>query len=122
MQKPRGIPAGLFVFVTPVVLSRSWRRYYSESTGLPKKEQIPMRRIFAALLGLLIGYPLFAFAGYWAIALFSSNGFDRSVEASMTAVFAIGPAGAVVGLIAGLIFGGWKRRAAAPLARSDKNV
>jgi hypothetical protein len=33
-----------------------------------------MRRTFAALLGLLIGYPVFAFAGYWAIALFSSNG------------------------------------------------
>jgi hypothetical protein len=38
-----------------------------------------MRRVFGALLGLLVGYPIFAFAGYWAIALFSSNGFDRSV-------------------------------------------
>ena len=59
-----------------------------------------------ALLGFLVGYPVFAFAGYWAIALFSSNGFDRSVEASMTAIFAIGPIGAVVGLIAGSIVGG----------------
>jgi hypothetical protein len=70
-----------------------------------------MRRTFAALLGLLIGYPVFAFAGYWAIALFSSNGFDRSVEAGMTAVFAIGPAGAIFGLIAGLVWGGPKRGA-----------
>jgi hypothetical protein len=80
-----------------------------------------MRRTFAALLGLLIGYPLFAVAGYWAIALFSSNGFDRSVEASMTAVFAIGPAGAVIGLVAGLIFGGMKR-APAKSMRSDENA
>jgi hypothetical protein len=46
-----------------------------------------MRRFFTALLGLLIGYPLFAFAGYWAIALFSGNHFDNGVEASMTAAF-----------------------------------
>jgi hypothetical protein len=80
-----------------------------------------MRRTFAALLGLLVGYPLFAFAGYWAIALFSNNGFDRSVEASMTAVFAIGPAGAVVGLVAGLIVGGAKRRSES-LARPDEKI
>jgi hypothetical protein len=80
-----------------------------------------MRGTFAALLGLLIGYPIFAFAGYWAISLFSSNGFDRSVEASMTAVFAIGPAGAVVGLIAGLVWGG-PRRQAGSQPRSDENM
>jgi uncharacterized membrane protein YjjB (DUF3815 family) len=64
-----------------------------------------MRRLLAALLGMLIGYPVFAFAGYWLIDLFSGNHFDRSVEAIMTAAFAIGPAGAIIGLIAGLIFG-----------------
>jgi hypothetical protein len=68
-----------------------------------------MRRTFFALLGLIVGYPLFAVAGYWAIMLLSSNTFDRSLEASMTAVFAIGPAGAIVGLIAGLILGRAKR-------------
>ncbi len=62
-----------------------------------------MRRIVFALLGLLVGYPVFAFAGYWAIALFSGNTFDRSVEASMTSIFVIGPIGAVLGLIAGLL-------------------
>jgi hypothetical protein len=61
-----------------------------------------MRRTLMAILGLLIGYPVFAFAGYWAI------------EAIMTAVFAIGPLGAVVGLVAGLILGS-RRRAIAPL-------
>jgi hypothetical protein len=68
-----------------------------------------MRRTLFALLGLIVGYPLFAAAGYWAIMLFSGNTFDRSLEASMTAVFAIGPAGAIVGLIAGLILGRVKR-------------
>lgn len=69
-----------------------------------------MRRTVMAVLGLLIGYPIFAFAGYWIIQLASGNTFDRSVEASMTAVFAIGPFGAVVGLVAGMIVGGMNRK------------
>jgi hypothetical protein len=64
-----------------------------------------MRRFFATLLGLLIGYPLFAVAGYWAIGWFSHNHFDGSVEASATAAFVFGPAGALIGLIAGGIQG-----------------
>jgi hypothetical protein len=64
-----------------------------------------MRRFLAALLGLLIGYPMFAFAGYWAIGLLSGNHFDGSVEASMTAAFVFGPAGAIIGLVAGAILG-----------------
>jgi hypothetical protein len=68
-----------------------------------------MRRIAFALLGLLVGYPLFAFAGYWAIQLFSGNSFDRSVEASMTSIFVIGPAGAVFGIVAGIVFASWVR-------------
>jgi hypothetical protein len=35
---------------------------------------------------------------------------DRSLEAGTTAAFAIGPAGAIIGFAAGLIFGGKKRR------------
>jgi hypothetical protein len=64
-----------------------------------------MRRFFVALLGLIIGYPVFAFVGYWAIEVLSDNHFDRSVEAAMTAAFAIGPVGAIVGLVAGAILG-----------------
>lgn len=64
-----------------------------------------MRRFFIALLGMLIGYPLFAFAGYWAVGLFSGNHFDRSVEASMTAAFVFGPLGAIVGIVTGAILG-----------------
>ncbi len=68
-----------------------------------------MARVFASLFGLVAGYVLAAFAGYWAIELLSSNSFDRAVEASMTALFAVGPAGAVVGLIAGLVLSRTKR-------------
>jgi hypothetical protein len=77
-----------------------------------------MRRTFAAVLGLLVGYPVFAFAGYWLIQLFSGNTFDRSMEAGMTAVFAIGPLGAVVGLVTGLIAGGRKRRPSPPASNN----
>jgi hypothetical protein len=72
-----------------------------------------MRRFLAALLGMLIGYPLFAFAGYGIVDLFSPNNFDRSVEAVMTAAFAFGPLGAVVGIVAGAILGKSKRASAA---------
>ena len=68
-----------------------------------------MRRFLGALLGFLLGYPIFAFLGYWAIVLLSSNQFDRSVEASMTAAFVVGPAGALTGLVAGVILGKKKR-------------
>jgi hypothetical protein len=71
-----------------------------------------MRRFFAALLGIPIGYVGFAFAGYWVIELFSDNRFDRSVEASMTAAFAIGPVGAIIGLVTGVILGGARRKSA----------
>ena len=79
-----------------------------------------MRRIVMAVLGLLIGYPVFAFIGYWMIQLFSGNTFDRSMEASMTAVFAIGPLGAVVGLVAGLVLAGLKRKPEA--VRPGENI
>jgi hypothetical protein len=69
-----------------------------------------MRRFFTALIGVPIGYLVIACAGYCAIELFSNNAFDRSLEASMTAVFFIGPAGAIIGLITGLILGGTSRK------------
>jgi hypothetical protein len=69
-----------------------------------------MRRFLIGLLGVPVGYLVFAFVGYWTIQLLSSNAFDRSLEASMTAAFAIGPAGAIIGFVAGLVFGGGKRK------------
>ena len=78
-----------------------------------------MRRIVMAVLGLLIGYPSFAFAGYWIIPLFSGTSFDRSMEASMIAVFAVGPLGAVVGLVVGMILGGRQPTPKMPPATED---
>jgi hypothetical protein len=43
------------------------------------------------------------------IELFSDNAFDRSLEANMTSVFVIGPGGAIIGFIAGLVLGGARR-------------
>jgi uncharacterized membrane protein YcjF (UPF0283 family) len=83
------------------------------------KPEVSMRRIGFALLGLFVGYPVFAFAGYWAIALFSGNTFDRSVEASMTSIFVIGPIGAVVGLVAALMLAAALSRKPAP--QSDRS-
>ncbi len=64
-----------------------------------------MRRFLAALLGIVIGYPVFALLGYWGIGMLFDNQFDADVESAMTATFVIGPAGAVVGLVAGCILG-----------------
>jgi hypothetical protein len=93
-------------------------RIFAIQARAPKRRP-SMRRTLIALLGLLIGYPIFAFAGYWMIQLFSGNVFDRSVEASMTAIFAIGPLGAVVGFVTGMILGGRKQPAATPPAARD---
>jgi hypothetical protein len=38
----------------------------------------PHTLFFTALVGMLIGYPLFAVVGYWAIGLFSGNHFDEA--------------------------------------------
>jgi hypothetical protein len=77
-----------------------------------------MRRFLAALLGMLVGYPIFAFAGYFAIGLFSNSHFDGSVEASVTAAFVFGPAGVTIGLIAGSISG--KRKPASADGSREK--
>jgi hypothetical protein len=68
-----------------------------------------MRRFLVAFVGVPVGYLVFALAGYWAIQLFSGNAFDRSLEASMTAIFVLGPAGSVIGYILGFALGGPKR-------------
>jgi hypothetical protein len=84
----------------------------------PQRRATP-RQTLAALLGLLIGYPLFASAGYWLFPLFSGHGSDRSMEAELAAVFAIGPLGAVVGLVVGMIVGGRKLVGETPPATDD---
>jgi glycerol uptake facilitator-like aquaporin len=64
-----------------------------------------VRRFLGALLGFVIGYPVFAVVGYFAIGMVSNNHFDPSVEAAMTAMFVFGPLGAVTGALVGAILG-----------------
>jgi hypothetical protein len=41
-----------------------------------------MRRFLAALLGMLIGYPVLAVAGYFLIGVFSDNHFDGTSKSA----------------------------------------
>jgi len=61
-----------------------------------------MRRLLVAVLGAVVGYLIGATCGYWAILILSSNTFDRSLEATMTSAFVLGPLGGLVGLVAAL--------------------
>lgn len=64
-----------------------------------------MTRGVKAGLGAVAGYLVAVPIGYGLVTLLSSNTHDRGVEAAMTAVFVLGPAGAVVGLLAGVFRG-----------------
>ena len=55
------------------------------------------------LIGLA-GYALAAFLSYYLIGKFSSNGHDRSVEASMTSIFVFGPIGFILACIGGYLW------------------
>ena len=65
-----------------------------------------MRRFGIGLLCAVGGYLIAAFVSYFLIGWFSSNMHDRSVEAAMTSAFVLGPLGAVVGFVVGLVLGG----------------
>ena len=57
-----------------------------------------------ALLTAIVGYVIVAFLSYYLIGKFSSNGHDRSVEASMTSIFVYGPIGFIVSFVGGYIW------------------
>jgi hypothetical protein len=65
-----------------------------------------MSKLVRGILGLIGGYGVAATLGWMAILAFSSNNHDRSVEAAMTAIFFAGPLGAILGLVAALIWKG----------------
>ena len=73
-----------------------------------------LRRTGFALLFAIVAFVVAATAGYFLIEGVSSNTHDRPVEAGMTGVFVFGPAGALLGAIAGFVFGG-RRRATLPM-------
>ena len=63
-----------------------------------------MKYIGIGLLTGIIGYVIVACLSYFLIGKFSSNGHDRSVEASMTSIFVFGPIGFILSFIAGCIW------------------
>lgn len=63
-----------------------------------------MKTFGIALLAGIVGYALAASLSYFLIGKFSSNGHDRSVEASMTCIFVYGPIGFILSFIAGYIW------------------
>jgi hypothetical protein len=68
-----------------------------------------MNRVLAALVGMAVGYVVFMFAGYRLFWLLSHKQSERFFDSIYTAAVAIGPAGAVIGLIAGLLIAGRPR-------------
>ena len=64
-----------------------------------------MRRFAFGLFGTILGYLIGAFGGGFAVSMLSSNRHDLSVEAAMTGAFVIGPLGALVGLVVGVLRG-----------------
>ena len=63
-----------------------------------------MKNFGIALLIGIAGYFVMAFLSYFLIGKFSSNGHDRSVEASMTSIFVFGPIGFIISFIVGYIW------------------
>lgn len=63
-----------------------------------------------ALLAGIIGYGVGVGLGFLLINAFSTNSFDKDMEAVMTAFFCAGPVLAVVGLIAGFAVYWYRRR------------
>ncbi len=73
-----------------------------------------MGRSVKAGLGAIAGYLVAAPVGYGLVTQLSSNTHDPGLEAAMTAAFILGPAGGVVGLLAGLFHGRHAARISTP--------
>ena len=61
-----------------------------------------MKLLAITLLSVILGFVLFVFCGYWMMLLLSSSTLDSSIESIMTAVFVIGPLGAIAGALVGI--------------------
>lgn len=69
-------------------------------------EGMQMPRVVRILLGLTVGYAVGVAAGVVLIGLFSGNAHDKSVEVAMTSALIAGPVGALIGVVAALM---WRR-------------
>jgi hypothetical protein len=63
-----------------------------------------MPKFMGAVLGLVAGYAAGAGLGAGIVALFSGNAHDKSIEIVMTAAFVTGPLGALLGLLAAVVW------------------
>ena len=62
-----------------------------------------LRRLVMGVLWAVPAYVLGAFGGGYLIYLTSANQHDRSVEASMTGAFVLGPLVAVIAFVVGAV-------------------
>jgi hypothetical protein len=74
-----------------------------------------LKRIARAFAGAIAGYVIGAILGGALVSLVSTNTFDKEMEVGMTAFFAAGPVGAIVGFLAGLTW----RSSSAPTHGSE---
>ncbi|WP_426295539.1 hypothetical protein ACN9ML_13115 [Dyadobacter endophyticus] len=59
-----------------------------------------MKIFFLSLLIAIAAYLIAAVVGYFLITKLSSNSHDKSMEATMTAAFVLGPIAAIIAFIA----------------------
>lgn len=62
-----------------------------------------LKAIGLALVTGVVGYGLGVGLGMFLVYTFSTNRFDKDMEAGMTGFFCAGPAVAILGIIAGLV-------------------
>lgn len=62
-----------------------------------------MRRLAVGLLWAVPLYVVAAGSGFFAINALSGNTHDREIEAAMTGAFVVGPLGACVGFVIGVV-------------------
>jgi hypothetical protein len=72
------------------------------SNLLEEKSQNMLKAIGLALLSGVVGYGAGVALGMFLVYAFSTNQHDKELEAGMTGFFCVGPALAILGIIAGL--------------------
>ncbi len=63
-----------------------------------------MKTLGLSILALIVGYAVGLFGGMFLVQRLSPNKHDKATEAAMTSAFVIGPAVAVVALVATLVW------------------
>jgi ABC-type antimicrobial peptide transport system permease subunit len=76
------------------------------SLWIKKEEQCMtiLKAVGLALLAGIVGYGVGVGLGMLLVYTFSTNQYDKDLEAAMTGFFCAGPALAILGVIVGLVF------------------